>query len=331
MPPIQTVEQLLEKKWGVQGTTEKLNHVKPIQTVLFDRFVKDRKGQIGASFQVKIQTGSGVVLESVKPEDEHLIHERNGVLYFDASTARYALSNPITPEKLDEIESFKNEDKPLALAEELGEIQREHKESFDTSIEYQTAGALFNKVIDGKGKVLFELNYNGVTVDFKLDGSKTLRDSITEAKRHIKNVLGVQQVKIVAFVDPVFMDHLNARAIAEKLFENKQAKTIDMEGSNDLEVHGVRFEEYAATYKNSDGVDKEFVSENSCVFLPEGSNIFKLKYSRANDTKAAGQKPKLYFGAVEELPKGRGWDVRSECRPLVWNSRPAATPKGAFS
>lgn len=327
---LQTVNELLTKKWTPQNTTVKLNHQKPIPTVLFDKYVKERKGQVGANFTVKIKIGAGVILESVSPEAEHLIHERGGILEFETRTARYALSNPITPEKLDNIESYSVADKPLALAEELGEIQREHKESFDTSIEYQTAGALFNKVMDGAGKVLFELNYNGVSIEFKSDDSKTIRESQSEAIRHIKNTLGLQKVKISALAGPTFMDKLNTKCLAEDLFTQHQAKWIDKDGVSSLEVYGLVYEEYIATYKDTEGNDKVFIPDSSCVYLPEDGNIFKLQYSRANDTKAAGQRPTLYFGAVEELGKGRGWDVRSECRPLVYNSRPAATPKGTF-
>ena len=323
-----TVNELLKNKWTSKAASEKLTHLKPIQTILFDRYVKDRKGQIGATFTVKIKTGAGVILESVTPEAEHLVHDRGDVVEFETKTARYPLSNPITPEKLNQIESFQGEDKSLSLAEEIGDIQREHKESFDTSIEYQTAGALFNKVMDGKGKVLFELNYQGLIIEFK--ANKPLRNSISEATRHIKNILGLQKVKISSLAGPTFMDKLNQKCIDEDLFKQNQAKWIDKDGVSSLEVYGLIFEEYVATYKNSDGEDKDFIPADSCVFLPEDGNIFKLRYSRANDTKAANMKPALYFGAVEELAKGRGWEVRSECRPLVYNSRPAATPKGKF-
>ena len=327
---LQTLNQLLNNKWTVKNATEKITHLKPIQTVLFDRYVKDRKGQVGANFTVKIKTGAGVVLESITPEAEHLVHDRGDIVEFEAKTARYALANVITPEKLDIIESFEGEDKSLALAEEIGEIQREHKESFDTSIEYQTAGALFNKVMDGSGKILFELNYMGTTIVFKINDTKPLRDSISEVQRHIKNILGLQKVKISALCGPTFMDKINAKALSEDLFKQNQAKWMDKDGVTILEVYGMSFEEYVATYKNADGEDKQFIPDNQAVFLPEDGNIFKLRYSRANDTKAAGQKPSLYFSALEELPKGRGWENRSECRPLVYNSRPAATPKGIF-
>ena len=323
-----TVNELLKNKWTSKAASEKLTHLKPIQTILFDRYVKDRKGQIGATFTVKIKTGAGVILESVTPEAEHLVHDRGDVVEFETKTARYPLSNPIPSENLNQIESLQGEDTSLSLAEEIGDIQREHKESFDTSIEYQTAGALFNKVMDGKGKVLFELNYQGLIIEFK--ANKPLRNSISEATRHIKNILGLQKVKISSLAGPTFMDKLNQKCIDEDLFKQNQAKWIDKDGVSSLEVYGLIFEEYVATYKNSDGEDKDFIPADSCVFLPEDGNIFKLRYSRANDTKAANMKPTLYFSAIEELPKGRGWEVRSECRPLVYNSRPAATPKGKF-
>ncbi|MDY0320413.1 MAG: major capsid protein [Arcobacteraceae bacterium] len=325
---LQTVNQLLKNKWSPINVTEKLLHLKPVQTVLFDKYVKDRKGQVGATFEVKIKKGAGVILESISPEAEHLVHDRGDVFVFNASTARYALANPITPEKLDNIASFEGEDQALSLAEEIGDIQREHKESFDTSLEFQTAGALFNKVMDGKGKVLFELNYNGLKVEFK--SGTPLKESINEVLRHIKKELGVQTLKVSCLAGPDFMDGIFALAKEEDLFKTNQAKEIDKEGENILVIHGMMFTEYIATYQNADGEDKEFIPSDEAVFLPEDSNIFKLRYSRANDTKAAGQKPKLYFGAVEELPKGRGWEVRSECRPLVYNSRPSATPKGKF-
>jgi len=183
--------------------------------------------------------------------------------------------------------------------------------------------------MDGKGKVLFELSYDGLSVEFK--SGKPLKESITEILRHIKKELGVQKLKVSSLAGPDFMDGIFALAKAEDLFKSNQAKEIEKDGENILVIHGMMFTEYIATYQNAEGEEKEFIPSDEAVFLPEDSNIFKLRFSRANDTKAAGQKPKLYFGAVEELPKGRGWEVRSECRPLVYNSRPAATPKGKFT
>lgn len=325
---LQTVDGILKNKWSPSNVSEKLIHTKPIDTVLFDKYVKDRKGQISKSVDVKIYKGAGVILESTSPEAEHLIHDRGNVYEFSATTARFPLSNVLTPEKINELEGLEGKDKEVGVAGEIGEIQREHRESIDTTIEFMTAGALFNKVMDGKGKVLFELDYNGLTVEFK--SGKPLKDSVNEITRHIKKELKVQKVKISALAGPDFMDGIFKLAKEQDLFKSNQAKEIEKEGENILVVHGMQFDEYIATYENADGEEKEFIPADQVVFLPENSNIFKLRYSRANDTKAMGKKAQLYFGAIEELPKGRGWDVRSESRPLIYNSRPAATPKGKF-
>ncbi len=325
---LQTVEDLLKNKWTPQNVTEKLIHKKTIDTVLFDKYVKDRKGQISKSVDVKIIKGAGVILESVSPQAEHLIHDRGSVYEFSATTARFPLSNVLTPETINELETLQGKDKELGVASAIGEIQEEHRESIDTTLEFMTAGALFNKVMDGKGTVLFELNYNGLTIEFK--SGIPLKNSINEVTRHIKKQLGAQKVKISALAGPDFMDGIFKLAKAEDLFKTNQAKEIDKEGENILVIHGMQFTEYIATYENTDGVEKEFIPSSEVVFLPENSNIFKLRYSRANDTKAMGKKAQLYFGAIEELAKGRGWDIRTESRPLIYNSRPAATPKGKY-
>ena len=41
-----TVNELLKNKWTSKAASEKLTHLKPIQTILFDRYVKDRKDSI---------------------------------------------------------------------------------------------------------------------------------------------------------------------------------------------------------------------------------------------------------------------------------------------
>ena len=326
--PLQTASEYLRSRWTTSNVTDKLIHTKVVETPNFDKYVKEKKGQIGESFSIKIYKGPGVVLESVDAKDDHVVYDRGDYYEIQAKTARYALSNTITPDQLDELNQFKGDDLKLSVAEAIGEIQREHKEAFDISLEHQTTGAMFNNVTDGKGKVLFKIDYTGFKAEFK--SGKPLKESINEVLRHIKGELGVQEIEVEAKCSPSFMDGIYTLAQEEKLFDTKQAKEDAAKGTNVLEIHGMTFVEYLATCKNQDGEDIDSVPENEAVFVPVNSRIFKLRYTRANDTKAAGQKPKLYFGATEELPKGRGWDVRSECRPLVYNSRPAATPKGKF-
>jgi len=324
--PFQTADEILEKKYTPKNTTEKLDHKKTVETPLFDKYVKDRKGQVGANFTAKIKKSAGVILTSISTSDDHLVTDRGEILEYEAKTARYALADPITPETIDEIQSMKNEEKEMGVAEAVGEIQGDHRESIDISIEYQTAGALFNKVMDGDGKILFELNYEGFIVEFKDD--KPLKESIEEAKRHIKKKTGQQKIQIEGLCDPDFMDWIFEKAKIEKLFDTKQAKEVVSKEGDYLEVHGVQFTEYVSEYEDMEGNTKEFLQSKECVFIPLNSRVIKCRYSRASDTEAAGSKPKLYFGAVEKLPKGRGWEVRSESRPLVYNSNPAATPKG---
>jgi len=326
--PLLTASDYLRSRWTPSNVTDKLIHTKVVETPNFDKYVKDRKGQIGANFTIKIYKGPGVVLESVDATDEHIVYDRGEYYEIEAKTARYPLSNPITPDQLDELNNYKGDDLRLSVAEAIGEIQREHKEAFDIALEHQTTGAMFNNVTDGKGKVLFKINYTGLTAEFK--SGKKLKDSINEVFRHIKKELGVQEVQVEAKCSPAFMDGIYALAKEEKLFDTKQAKEDATNGTNVLEIHGMTFIEYLASCPNQDGEEIDYISEGEAVFIPTNARNFKLRFSRASDTKAAGSKPKLYFGAVEEIAKGRGWDVRSECRPLVYNSRPAATPKGKF-
>ncbi|MGN8609189.1 UNVERIFIED_CONTAM: major capsid protein, partial [Campylobacter jejuni] len=62
-----------------------------------------------------------------------------------------------------------------SLSGALGVLVKEMKESFNTTLEYMANGALFGKILDGKGNVLFDFgSASKKAISVKKDGSVTL-------------------------------------------------------------------------------------------------------------------------------------------------------------
>lgn len=323
-----TIDNLIEQKWTIENMSKKLEQTKSSNTYLFNKYAENRKGQISSNFTVKIERGEGVILKSISAEAEPLFNVRDDIYEFDAKTARFALENVISPSSLNDIESLDYTQKPVALASQIGEVLREHKRSIDATLEYLTAGALFNKVIDGNGKILFELENKATSVSF--DNDTKLKTSINSMYRAIRNVLGDPTIMVSALCGSDFIDNLNSKCIDEDLFTQGIAKYENIDGKYILNVYGVGFCEYSLTYKDAKGKDVNFIDPNKAIFIPENSDIIQCTYSRANDINAIGKAPTLYFSAIEPLPRGRGYSIRSESRALVYNTFPEAIITATF-
>ena len=315
------------KKWTVTSTMKLIEQIKTAPSFVFNKYFKSsQKGVMGSTIEVPIKKGAGIVLESVSPSAEHLYHEENDAYVLTISLPRFPLETVITAADMNEIKSLSDEkEQTQALAQKIGEIVGEHKESFMTTLEFMSVGALFGKVMDGKGNVLFEFTSGGAAIDFKSD--KNLIDSLNEIDDALVAELG-KEVPFSILADRLFISGVAARAATETLFDQGQAKWIQEDNKRVLEVHGVKYVPYTGKYKNAKGQDKQFIAANEGIVIPESAEVFKLYYGRANHTEALNKAPKLFFTAApEELPKGRGYAVLSEMRAIPVCVRPGALRK----
>ncbi len=313
-------------RWGVRNTTKTLSQIKATFTPIFDKYFKNKgRGIIGSTTTIKIMKGSGLILESVAPDAEHLLHERPTIFEIAVKIPRFPLENTIGASTLNEISSLDDQSQPIRLAEEIGAIQKEHRLSFDTTLEYMATGALFGKVMDGTGKTLFEFASTRPQVEFK--SGKPLLTSITEIDDAMVEELGMNpgyEIKC----GRGFYNHVFALAKAENLFTDKLAEVIVDGEERVLLVHGVKFKAYTVKYQNTAGQLVSFVSNDDMAAIPNSDSFTDFIYSRADHTGAMKSTPSLYFGAVEELPRGRGVVVSSESKPLPVCTNPNAVIRG---
>ncbi len=315
------------KLWTIVATMQLINQIKTAPSFVFDKYFKSsQKGVMGSTIEVPIKKGAGIVLESVSPSAEHLYQEENDVYKLTISLPRFPLETVITAADMNEIKSLTDEaEQTQALSQKIGEIVGEHKESFMTTLEFMSVGAMFGKVMDGKGNILFEFSSGATPVDFKSD--KNLITSLNEVDDALVEELG-KEVPFSILADRSFISGIAARAAAETLFEQGQAKWIQEDNKRVLEVHGVKYIPYTGKYKNAKGQDKQFIATNEGLVIPESAEVFKLYYGRANHTEALNKAPKLFFTAAPEpLPKGRGYAILSEMRAIPVCIRPGALIK----
>ena len=312
------------KLWTVLATMKLIEQIKTAPSFVFDKYFNaSRKGVMGSSVEVPIKKGAGIVLESVSPSAEHLYHEENDSYILTISLPRFPLETVINAADMNELKSLSDEkEQTQALSQKIGEIVTEHKESFMTTLEFMSVGALFGKVMDGKGNILFEFTSGATPVDFKSD--KNLIDSLNEIDDALVNELG-KEVPFSILADRSFISGVAARATTETLFDQGQAKWIQEDNKRVLEVHGVKYIPYTGKYKNATGVDTQFIATNTAIVIPQSADVFKLYYGRANHTEALNKAPKLFFTAAPEaLPKGRGYSILSEMRAIPVCIRPGA-------
>ncbi|MDD2267024.1 major capsid protein [Sulfuricurvum sp.] len=313
-------------RWNVKNTTKTLSQMKVTSTPIFDKYFRNKAhGILGSTTTIKIMKGSGMILQSVAPDAEHLIHERPTLFEIAVKLPRFALENNISASTLNEISSLDDPSQPIQLASEVGTIQKEHRLSFDTTIEYMSTGALFGKVMDGTGKTLFEFASTRPQVEFKT--GKKLLDSITEIDDAMVEELGMNPGYVIK-CGRGFYNHVMALAEAEDLFTKKLASIVTEGETIFLVVHGRRFEAYTVKYQNTQGQLVTYVGTNEMAAIPNSDTFTDCIYGRADHTAAVKSPPTLFFGSTEELPKGRGVSVLSETKPLPVCLNPNAVIRG---
>ena len=317
------------KRWQAETTTKAINQIKPSTQFVFERFFKQKKGVLGNQVIIPIKKGSGVVLESVSPEAEHLIHDKGEVYEVSTALPHFPLESPILASELNQIKAIEGGRNQLeSLSQKIGELLADHRRSFDATLEYMAAGAFFGRVSDGKGKVLFEFRPTRPAVAF--NNSNALIDALSQIDDALVAELGMNP-GVIALASRDFLNHVAAKAKSENLFRDGVARWREENHMRILELYGTSFFPYTASYNNNEGEAQPFIASNQAMFVPNLPSIFCCFYGRADHMQAVNRAPTLYFSTTEALPKGRGHAVISECKPLPVCLHPNAVIQASWS
>lgn len=318
------------KLWTLITTMTAINQIKESSTFVFERYFKAKgKGILGNTAELKIKKGAGIILKSIAPGADRLVKDMGDIFLLTIKLPRFGLSETILAHELNEFESLEGEAKAEAVSKRITEILTEHKNDYMTTIEYMSTGALFGKVVDGEGKVLFEFNTTAPKTEFK---SKTITESLNAIDDALVEELG-KEVPYEVLASRTFLTRLAAKATTEDLFKNGSAKWL--KGSDNkrvLEVLGTTFIPFNPSHTDENGNKKNYIPDGEAIVIPTSEDVFKLVYGRADHTQAVKAAPKLFFAAApEELERGKGWIIETETKPLPYCIRPGALIKLKFT
>ena len=313
------------KLWTIEKTLTAINQMKTTSTYVFDKYFKGvAKPVMGTTAKLKIKKGAGVVLKTILPGADRLVRDLDGIYELTIELPRFGLSGQILAHEINAYESLEGEAKVESISQKIAEIIKEHKDDYMTTIEHMSTGALFGKVVDGDGKVLFEFNTTVAPVEFK---NKTIIESLNKIDDALVDELG-KEVPYEILASRDFMTRTANNATAAELFKTGEAKWINQDDKRILEVHGTKFIPYSASYLDENGNKKVYIEAGAAVVIPNTPDVFQLVYGRADHIEAVKSAPKLFFASKpEELEKGKGWGIETETKPLPYCVRPGALIK----
>ncbi|WP_300827086.1 major capsid protein [Helicobacter sp. UBA3407] len=291
-----------------------IKQTKATPSYLLDSLFKEQRGSIPKTIEVVIKKKDSFILNALSDEAQRQVVERDKEYILSLTLPRFAMRNTITPDEINNLKSFENtEGLTQALAQRIGEILSDCKNSYQTTLEYMAVGAIFGRIFDGEGKELFKLE--STTSALSLESGKTLFESINALDDKFADVFGyVPNYKVL--VSREFYDALHKKAKDEGLFQDTNPNARIENGV--ITLYGKTFQPYVAKYKNDKGKVLDFLSGKKGIAIPlDVPNVFKLFYARANHTQALNKAPELFFAAApEELSGGQGYAIDTEMRAM---------------
>lgn len=326
-----TPEEIL-RSFSTDAMTQIASQIKTDPTFIMDRFFKIKKQCLGDSVKIYIKRGAGVVLASLSPNAEHYMQKTDEAYILNVALPRFPLQNYLTASDINQFKSLDNKNNALtkSVSAKIAEILSAQKSSIITTFEFMAVGALFGKVFDGAGKLLFDFTSQSKPVSFFSADTTSIRKSLNEIEKAITNEFGSNPGYSV-LCGYEFFDKLSEKVKSEKLEENNIAVWKNVNGKSVLEVYGIEFIPYSATYKDTKGKVQEFLESSKAIAVPNSKDIFEFHYGRANHIEAVSRAPELIFSAAPEaLPKGQGYAIITESRAIPICNRPDAIIKLEF-
>ncbi len=318
------------KLWTLVTTLEAIKQIKTAGSYIFDKYFKaNAEPVMGNTATLKIQKGAGIVLKSILPGADRLIKDLDDVYEITIKLPRFGLEETILPHEINEFESLEGKDKVEAVSKKITSIYKEHKDDYMTTIEFMSVGALFGKVVDGAGKILFEFRSTATPIEFK---GKDIDVALNEIDDALVDELG-KEVPYEILCSKEFFDSVVAKEKADgNLGKDGPSSYIDENGKRILVAGGKKFIPYRASYKDENGNTKKFIGTRKAIVIPKSEKVYKVVYGRADHTQAMKSAPKMFFAAApEELEKGKGWVLATETKIIPYCTRPGALINLVFS
>ncbi|MDC7249278.1 MAG: major capsid protein [Sphaerochaetaceae bacterium] len=317
------------KLWTLTTMLKAINSIKLVSMYTYNKYFEGKEEPVyGNLAKLKIKKGAGLVLESIAPGADRLVDDLDDIYEITIEVPRFGKDAELLAHEINQFETLEGKNKAAAVSTWFKNKMKEHVADYSTTIEFMAAGALFGKVVDGKGKVLFEFKTTDEPVEFK---DKDIDTVLEEIDDKLVEQLGME-VPYEVLCSSVFMKRLRAKAKAENLFEAKTAKDVDEDGKRVLLVHGKKFIPYRNSYKNTQGDTKKFIEDGKAVVIPNSEEVYKVVVARADHTEAIKTVPTKFFAsAPEKLPKGKGWGFSTESKVLPYCVKPEALIKLNFA
>jgi len=309
--------------WTIIKTMTAINQIKTAGTYVFDKYFKaNAEPVLGNTATLKIFKNAGIVLKTILPGADRLVRDLDNVYEITLVLPRFGLTETILPHEVIQYETLDPDAKVEAVSQKITKIYEDHKNDYMTTIEFMATGALFGKVVDGAGKVLFEFRTTAEPIDFK---GADLDVSLNKIDGALVDELGTE-VPYDILCSATFFDRTVATAKAAGEFkENGNAKYIEENGKRVLVLLGKKFIPFRATWIDENGNKKPFITEGEAVVIPQSEKVYKVVYGRADHTQAVKVAPKMFFAAApEELPRGKGWAIETEVKAIPYCTRPGA-------
>lgn len=296
---------------------------KTIETPFLNKYFTTQIGHISANVTIPIKHSENFILHAISKTASAIISEDSEEILMKFEVPRFAQEGTIDATVLNELKSFENGggNLPQALSQKISEIITTHKENYVLTQEFMAVGAVFGRVVDGKGNILFEVEVKNKA---GFNNTKTLHDSFAEIYDSFSKNLGYHP-DFDLYVSRELYDEIHKKATAEELFKVNQARLE----KNTMQIYGINIIPYVASYKNKNSKkDTQFLSGKTGMAIPNTKGIFQLHYSRAHHTQALNLSAQKFFAAKpEELAQGRGYCLHTESNVLPICVRPDALVK----
>lgn len=264
---------------------------KTIETPFLNKYFTTQIGHIGANVSIPIKRSENFILHAISKTASATLSEDSEEILMKFEVPRFAQEGTINATDLNELKSFENGgDLPKALSQKISDIITNHKENYVVTQEFMAVGAVFGRVVDGKGNVLFEVEIKNKA---SFSEAKSLHDSFAEIYDSFSKNLGYHP-EFDLYVSRELFEEIHKKAMAEELFKINQAR-LD---KNVMQIYGVEIIPYVASYKNkSSKKDTQFLNGKTGMAIPRTKGIFQLHYSRAHHTQALNLSAQKFFAA----------------------------------
>lgn len=312
------LEQLL-KYFSSDKITQSITQLKATPRFLTENIFKEKVPCLENMATIKIIKGSGVVLSSVSENGEHLIEESKDAYILKIPLPRFPIVKTISASEVNSLRTLSlQQEQVKSLAAAINTKIKDAKESFITTLEYMSAGALFGKIMDGNSNILFEFGNKDKPKVVLKNTDQSLRSFIDDCEEKVLDEFGAS-VDYEVFCGNDLFGKLNDKVLEEGLFKNNLA-FVDKDKT--LSIYGVKFRRYSAKYKNQKGKNIDFLESSKAIVVPKDGSS-KIYYGRANHIDAVNKAPTLMFVSKPEiLNRGRGIEITAEMRAIPVCTRP---------